>query len=375
MSALPPKAAAEAEGTAFAQVTFRVRCEKIGHGESVFLAQADNPADRIPLFTTAKSYPWYTTRSPVSLTLPSTASSGSAVHRYRYAIYRAGVFHRWETSADGGDDFRHLNLAPSSGTHGVPMRLFHAGELYTVNDVLGVTEGPPDVDHIKMKQKFAAIGSLARKNSSASAANMYGINRPASRGAMDSGASGKKVGFAPQPLPSRYDPSPPTKQAVHLTSSDGLIVVSAFLPVHVTRSDTGEWSADWDYEALLSMQTHLRVTRVGTVKWRGWHGNVGGGESSESGVPIEERHKVEAALRPFNCVPVWVPTKLFGEMYNGFCKGVLWPILHNVSTVTTPPPCFIRICLRSTPRRDLLLTHKSCFATRRSRQCILALQE
>lgn len=104
------------------------------------------------------------------------------------------------------------------------------------------------------------------------------------------------------------------KQAVHLTSSDGLIVVSAFLPVHLTRSDNGEWSADWDYEALLSMQTHLRVTRIGTVKWRGWHGNVGGGESSESGVPLDERHKVEAVLRPFNCVPVWVPTSLFGEM-------------------------------------------------------------
>lgn len=62
------------------------------------------------------------------------------------------------------------------------------------------------------------------------------------------------------------------------------------------------------------MQTHLRVTRIGTVKWRGWHGNVGGGKSDESGVPIDERHKVEAVLRPFNCVPVWVPTSLFGEM-------------------------------------------------------------
>ncbi|KAL7546288.1 hypothetical protein ACHAWF_009620 [Thalassiosira exigua] len=154
----------------------------------------------------------------------------------------------------------------------------------------------------------------------------------------DSGGSKKKsVGFAPQPFASARRPSGPAKSAVHLTSSDGLIVVSAFLPVHVTRSDDGEWSADWDYEALLSMQTHLRVTRVGTVKWRGWHGNVGGGESSESGVPVDERHKVEAALRPFNCVPVWVPTSLFGEMYNGFCKGVLWPILHNGASVYSSP--------------------------------------
>lgn len=33
----------QSEGSAgLAQVTFRVRCETLGHGESVFLAQADN---------------------------------------------------------------------------------------------------------------------------------------------------------------------------------------------------------------------------------------------------------------------------------------------------------------------------------------------
>ena len=157
---------------------------------------------------------------------------------------------------------------------------------------------------------------MARKNSSNSAASLYGLNssRPTSSNVGDSTGAKKKVGFLPQPVLNRNHDASLPKQAVHLSSSDGLIVVSAFLPVHLTRSDNGEWSADWDYEALLSMQTHLRVTRVGTVKWRGWHGNVGGGESSESGVPADERHKVEAALGPFNCVPVWVPTNLFGEM-------------------------------------------------------------
>ncbi len=201
--------------------------------------------------------------------------------------------------------------------HQVSLRLFQSGESYTVNDVLGITVGPPDVYHLKkLRQPFSSINSLAMKNNSSSAASLYGLSasRHASSSAMsDSGGSKNKVGFAPQPTPSQRDDAP-AKQVVHLTSSDGLIVVSAFLPVHLTRSDVGEWSVDWDYEALLSMQTHLRVTRVGTVKWRGWHGNVGGGESSESGVPVDERHKVEAALRPFNCVPVWVPTKLFGEM-------------------------------------------------------------
>jgi trehalose 6-phosphate synthase/phosphatase len=84
------------------------------------------------------------------------------------------------------------------------------------------------------------------------------------------------------------------------------------------------------------MQTHLRVTRVGVVKWRGWHGNhgvVNEDGSPEAGVPRAERHLVEACLRPLNCVPVWIDAHLFGEMYNGFCKGVLWPVLHNVTSV------------------------------------------
>lgn len=231
-------------------------------------------------------------------------------------MHRAGVFHRWEDPSDGSgiDEFRHRPATSVEGVHRIPLHLLHTDELYTVNDVLGITGDPPDIDHIKVRHHFPSAGSMARKNSSA--ASLYGLaKRPASSGAMsDAGGSKKKVGFAPPPSTGRRTDGAPPKQAVHLTSSDGLIVVSAFLPVHLTRSDHGEWSADWDYEALLSMQTHLRVTRVGTVKWRGWHGNVGGGESSESGVPVDERHKVEAALRPFNCVPVWVPTNLFGEM-------------------------------------------------------------
>lgn len=344
----------ETETRGFARVTFRVRCEKIGHGESLFLSQANKSSAglRVPLFTTAKSYPWYTTRTPLSLALPPITGSSvelddaSTVYRYRYAIYRAGMFHRWEKSTDGGDikEFRHVQAEggsdDASSFHGLPMRLLEGGELYTINDVLGVPMSPPDIDHIKVRQKYSSVGSLARKNSSNSAASLYVLktNRSAPSSVMgESSGVKKKVGFAPQPASNQADPCDPMKQAVHLTSTDGLIVVSAFLPVHLTRSDGGEWSADWDYEALLSMQTHLRVTRVGTVKWRGWHGNVGGGASSESGVPVDERHKVEAALRPFNCVPVWVPTNLFGEMYNGFCKGVLWPILHNVASVYSSP--------------------------------------
>jgi len=38
---------------------------------------------------------------------------------------------------------------------------------------------------------------------------------------------------------------------------------SVFLPVHLHRSsdNKGNWTAEWDYDGLSSMSTHLRVTR------------------------------------------------------------------------------------------------------------------
>ena len=269
---------------------------------------------KIPLYTTSKTFPWHTTRTPLSISLSS--NEGNA-YRYRYAIYRGSAFHRWETPSDGGSTPATAGGADTEGVHSIPLNSFRAGELYTVNDTLGLTSpDSTEIDHIKLRNTFSSVGSLARRNSSTSAASLYALNNKSrnNSSAALAGEGKKKVGFAPAPVSPASRVENKRRQAVHLTSSDGLIVVSAFLPVHLTRSDSGEWTADWDYEALLSMQTHLRVTRVGTVKWRGWHGNVGGGKSDESGVPLEERGKVEAVLRPFNCVPVWVPTTVFGEM-------------------------------------------------------------
>jgi len=75
-------------------VTFCIRCESTGHSESVFLTPANNAGAKIPSFTTTKSYPWYTTRTPLSLALPGTngmATNLNAHYRYRYAIYRGSV--------------------------------------------------------------------------------------------------------------------------------------------------------------------------------------------------------------------------------------------------------------------------------------------
>lgn len=320
----------------------------------------------MPLYTTAAEYPWYKTAQPIVLSLsgPSKtpfvdpdpqAPSNNLLFKYRYIIHRAGVFHRYEDTSDfspgaadsedaggdvamdiGMDDHNAGSNSQSIGPlfHQVPLRLLANRESYVVNDVLGKTTGPPDIDHNRLDasgyagsaeeqtpsvatmhsrsgsfgktSNFQVVGGGGNKVGSGSALNTVGASATAARK--------KAVGFAPAPPPYHRAKGPTAVQAVHLNSTDGLVVVSAFLPVVLHRSDQGQWTADWDYEVLLSMQTHLRVTRIGVVKWRGWHGNTGLKGSPEAGVPANEHHLVEDCLRPFNCVPVWMDTTLFGEM-------------------------------------------------------------
>ena len=403
-------------------VQFKTRCETLGFGEDVYLvpllseketSSNDPPSiehrhKMIPLYTTAQAFPWYSTLSPLALPTTTTASfssspsppgsprqprqlfsnmyggnnsiSGKAEFQYRYAIYRGGVFHRWENAGDENftvtindeDGLTHNNTdfnatqsersvdAISVHTnestdklaamdintdkqekdyHVLPLRFLQAGETYVVRDVLGKRRGQkPDLYH-------------KRPLSSGNGHSYVGVNGSGAEEAEKPEppkSPGKHVGFAPTPpSPRRSFKSThsPTKSAaagnatsattapnarafgggdssVQLNETDGLVVVSAFLPVVVHRSDSGQWSADWDYEALLSMQTLLRVTRVGVVKWKGWHGNYNAETSNKDGkeaaatlgVPEDERHLVEECLRPFNCVPVWIDPLVFGEM-------------------------------------------------------------
>jgi trehalose 6-phosphate synthase/phosphatase len=317
---------------------------------------------------------------------PRTGDAGDQHHtafRYQYAIYRAGVFHRYESEQiDAPKEITQPH--DKKAFHELPLHLLSHGEHYKVNDVLGVTGSHLNIDHIRPMVFSATNYAMSaeslhnRTNSNVdTAASFVTLRGGAGNTGGNSGTqtptkgigSGtqtptqgnnrkKSVGFAPQPPPyhmtSPNSVGPGGKQPVHLSNTDGLVVVSVFLPINLKRSEEGQWTADWDYEMLLSMQTHLRVTRIGVVKWRGWHGNVipsnsnnqsnhtsndnSIGGSPEMGVPRSERHLVEECLRPFHCVPVWVDPSLFGEMYNGFCKGVLWPVLHNVTSVYSHRP-------------------------------------
>jgi hypothetical protein len=261
-----------------------------------------------------------------------TVTKEAKCFNYRYAVFRQGIFYRWEQPSDiptvddedAQEKDEDVDMQEGDPKHMLYLANLVNREAYVVNDTLGSSGTKHGVSHVREMAEpvFKTVEQLALTSKENSQVSMH--RRGASAGklpsnlsipSMDKGKQPTHVGFEPTPPPFHPKGLPANRQAVHLNSTDGLVVVSAFLPVVMNRSESGEWSADWDYEMLLSMQTHLRVNRVGIVKWRGWHGNHGGMGSPEGGVPVEERGKVEECLLPFHCVPVWVEPKLFGEMY------------------------------------------------------------
>lgn len=119
--------------------------------------------------------------------------------------------------------------------------------------------------------------------------------------------------------------SPPPRMEVSRGSPNlwsprngGVVVASYYLPVIISKSEKGEWSAQWDREQILSLQANMRVVRVGTVK--------------KSNAPIMEDDKpaVVQALSKLNCIPVFLTEALHHQSYYQYCKGILWPVMHNI---------------------------------------------
>jgi trehalose 6-phosphate synthase/phosphatase len=79
----------------------------------------------------------------------------------------------------------------------------------------------------------------------------------------------------------------------------------------------------WDDENLLSLQTNLHITWIGSVRYFG-------------AIPVEEEEKVAAALLELNCHPIFVNQSMHYKFYDMFCKQTVWPVLHHIADVYGP---------------------------------------
>lgn len=110
----------------------------------------------------------------------------------------------------------------------------------------------------------------------------------------------------------------------NLKTTDGVIIVSYFLPVILHRGKGGQWSATWDGENLLSLDLKCRATFVGSIRYHG------------APIPLDEEEAVTIALMGMNCHPIFIDQTTHYQFYDIYCKQSLWLLLHHVADVYGP---------------------------------------
>ena len=109
-----------------------------------------------------------------------------------------------------------------------------------------------------------------------------------------------------------------------INHADGVIIVSYFLPVILTKNSSGIWSAIWDKENLLTFQLKPRTAWIGSVRYL------------NAPIPIEDEEAVATVLGNMNCYPVFISQSQHFQFYDVFCKQQLWPIMHHIADVYGP---------------------------------------
>lgn len=106
-----------------------------------------------------------------------------------------------------------------------------------------------------------------------------------------------------------------------------IIIVGNNLPIRaIRRPDNCGWSFSWDSESLLlqmkdGLPDDIEVIYVGIL--------------CDADVDVSEQDEVsQILLEKFKCVPAFLPTKVFDEFYNGFCKQQIWPLFHYMLPYT-----------------------------------------
>ncbi|TMW64835.1 hypothetical protein Poli38472_009002 [Pythium oligandrum] len=104
-----------------------------------------------------------------------------------------------------------------------------------------------------------------------------------------------------------------------------IIVVNVLPLVFERKADDSGWKIEWSSSA-----TSLFYRNLVSNTERYLPMFIG---CPEVFVSREEETAVEKQLSAFNCVPVFLDPVVAHRYFQGFCKGVLWPVFHNIVDV------------------------------------------
>lgn len=112
----------------------------------------------------------------------------------------------------------------------------------------------------------------------------------------------------------------PSRQADH-EGPRNLVVVAFALPIKLSKDSEdkgGKWKVKWnDHRSIFS--NFSRFSDDTKVRFVGFPGVF---------VPREDQEEVEDLLLEHDCYPVFLAQDLHESFFNGFCKGILWPLFH-----------------------------------------------
>ncbi|XP_010480504.1 PREDICTED: probable alpha,alpha-trehalose-phosphate synthase [UDP-forming] 2 [Camelina sativa] len=105
-----------------------------------------------------------------------------------------------------------------------------------------------------------------------------------------------------------------------------LLVVANRLPVSAKKTGENSWSLKMSPGGLVSGL--LGVTSQFDTKWVGWPG--------VDVINEVEKAALSKSLTEVNCIPVFL-NEVFDQYYNGYCNGILCPILHHMGLPEEDP--------------------------------------
>ena len=129
-----------------------------------------------------------------------------------------------------------------------------------------------------------------------------------------------------------------TSSAASLTSARHLIVVAKHLPIKVNVGVAGggsdEWTVEWEDSRSFLSNLRLLSSPQLSIQW------VGLAQQSflDGSVSAAQQSRYVELCGSHGCHPVLLPARLHDDFINGFCKNILWPMLHYVMPDATQ--CF-----------------------------------
>ena len=273
----------------------------------------DKPERAIQMITTPSTYPLWTTREPIFL--PGGQGANSVT--YRYAVFVGGVFSRWEGStpvaaastATTTNEKINRRTLPSS-------HVDRKGSCRITSDVLDIFPNDPTQDSSSISRQ-ASPGPTNKLSGKASESHASVTTSSEVR-------SFKSRQFE------AWEGRCKNAQNKEISAKDRVVVVSYFLPIVLSKTGSGQWSATWDDENILSLQMDESTRTMNKISW------VGTVRYNNDAIPSEDEQAVTDILIKMRCYPVYIDHATHHKFYDIFCKQHLWMILHHVADVYGP---------------------------------------